>query len=176
MQLPDDRYTFSRTPRGYGSRKSRGGLTLSILIISVSVVVGILSLSHIVEINGGGNSRRDDILLLWDQRSYEDINKLCAEILADSPLNMEARIFNGFAYFYRGVSKFTLEDKIPLYNEAVKNLRIADLASEYPLKGSVHYVLAKTYYHKGRYFADLAIEYMKSAQALGYFGEDSEIR
>jgi tetratricopeptide (TPR) repeat protein len=173
MQLPDDRYTFSRTPRGYGSRKSRGGLTLSIFLIIISLVIGIVSLSRIVEINVGGGAHRDDILLLWEQRSYEEINTLCDEILAESPLNMEARIFNGFAYFYRGVAKFTLEDKIPLYNEAVKNLRIADLESEYPLKGSVRYILAKTYYHKGRYFADLAIEYMKSAQALGYFGDDS---
>ena len=123
--------------------------------------------------SGTALSQRDQLTEYWNERSYEAINRLCGEILADSPLDQEARIFNGLAYFYRGVAKFTLEDKIPLFNKAVENLRIADLTGNYPLKGSVHYVLAKTYYHKGRYFADLAIDYMLSAEGLGYEGEDS---
>lgn len=115
----------------------------------------------------------EEISLLWDQRRYEAINERCEDILIDDPLNQEALIFNGFSYFYRGVAKFTLEDKIPLFNEAIKNLRTADLVEDYPLKGAVRYILGKTYYQKGRYFADLAIKYMKSSMSLGYEGVDS---
>ncbi len=104
---------------------------------------------------------------------YEGINRILEPVLTENPLNQEALIYNGFSFFYRGIAKFTLEDKIPLFNEAIENLRKADIQNDYPLKGSVRYILAKTYYHKGRYYADLSVEYMLSALELGYTGEDS---
>lgn len=173
MQLPNDRYKFSRTPRGYGQKRKRAGLILSILIIFLSVGAGAYSLSRLFTNGSQTGAGEEEISLLWEQRRYEAINERCEEILVEDPLNQEALIFNGFSYFYRGISKFTLEDKIPLFNDAIRNLRIADLEKEYPLKGAVHYILAKTYYHKGRYFADLAIRYMESSLSLGYKGEDS---
>ena len=173
MQLPKDRYNFSRTTHGYGKRKSGGKIVISVIVIILSVSIGIFSVNRIIKVNGSELSQRDELKTLWEQKNYEELNRKCNQILETSPLDQEALIFNGFSYFYRGVAKFTLEDKIPLFNQAIENLRMADLNEDYPLKGSVRYVLAKTYYHKGRYFADLAINYMLSALSLGYTGEDS---
>ena len=173
MQLPKDRFNFSRASQGYGRRKSGLKMLVSGIVVVLSITVGALSINKIMQVNGNELSMREELKLLWEQMNYEQINLRCEEILDSSPLNPEALIYNGFSFFYRGVAKFTLEDKIPLFDQAIKHLRLADLVEDYPLKGSVHYILAKTYYHKGRYYSDLAIDYMLSSLELGYQGADS---
>ena len=173
MQLPKNRFNFSRASQGYGRRKSGLKIVVSSIVIILSITVGALSINKIIQVNGSELSLQEELSLLWDQMNYEEINLRCSELLETSPLNREALIYNGFSYFYRGVAKFTLEDKIPLFDQAIKYLRIADLSDDYPLKGSVQYILAKTYYHKGRYYSDLAIDYMLRSLNLGYQGTDS---
>ena len=173
MLLPKDRFNFSRTTHGYGKKKSRGKYLVSITVIVVSIFIGVISVQRIIHVNGTEISLHEELSIMWEQLDYEGINRICEPVLLNTPLNKEALIYNGFSYFYRGVAKFTLEDKIPLFNSAIENLRIADIDGDYKLKASVHYILAKTYYHKGRYYADLAVKFMLSAIDLGFTGEDS---
>ncbi|WP_319561598.1 tetratricopeptide repeat protein [Marispirochaeta sp.] len=173
MRLPKDRFNFSRVSQNYGRRKSGLKLVVSAIVVILSITIGAFSVNKIMRVSGNDLSMREELKVLWEQMNYEEINLRCAEVLESSPLNMDALVYNGLSYFYRGVAKFTLEDKIPLFDQAIEYLRLADLTAEYPLKGSVHYILAKTYYHKGRYYTDLAINYMLSSLDLGYQGIDS---
>ena len=68
---------------------------------------------------------------------------------------------------------YSLEDKIPLFDSAIVNLRKAMLHKNNGLKGKVEYVLGKAYYQKGKYYTDLAIRYLESSMESGYIGDDT---
>jgi len=110
---------------------------------------------------------------LWIDNKYRDLNEKCEGILLLRPLDAEALIYNGFAYFQLGIAQFTLEDQLPLLDLSITNLRKADLLKSHPLSGKVNYVLGKAYYHKGRFYMDEAINYMEKSISLGFLNDDS---
>jgi len=126
--------------------------------------------SGIADVSG---EHEQSIVELWDNRQYEEINELCEDVIKEQPMYYEALVFNGFSYFYRGAAMFSLEDKIPIFDKAIINLRKALLHKNNQLKGKVEYVLGKAYYQKGKYFTDLAIRYLEASMESGYTGEDT---
>ncbi len=110
---------------------------------------------------------------LWVDNKYRDLNEKCESILLLNPLDAEALLYNGFAYFQLGIAQFTLEDQLPLLDLSIVNLRKANLLKSHPLSGKVNYVLGKAYYHKGRFFMDEAINYMEKSINLGFLNDDS---
>ncbi len=110
---------------------------------------------------------------LWKDNKYRDLTEKCDTILLSRPLDPEALIYNGFAYFQLGIAQFTLEDQLPLLDLSILNLRKADLLKSHPLSGKVNYVLGKAYYHKGRFYMDEAIHYMEKSINLGFINDDS---
>jgi tetratricopeptide (TPR) repeat protein len=93
--------------------------------------------------------------------------------LADKPLELQTLLYNGFAYFYRGVNQFSFEEKIALFDRCIFNLRKAILLNAGEMQGRALYVLGKAYYYKGKYYADLTIEYLLKAEQNGYVGDDT---
>jgi len=110
---------------------------------------------------------------LWQNKEYVRINNVCEQHLSEHPLDAKYLAVNGFAYFYRGNSLYSLEDQIPLYDQAVVNLRKALIAPDPPMKGEIHYVLGKTYYHKGRFYVDQAVKHLKASIEAGYESIDT---
>ncbi len=179
MQLPESRYQFS------AKREERTGKLKLFLIITVLCVI-VASVVYVVFFRGGKTSKEvsqertevsekaEEASLeeLWKQKEFSKVNRICEEKLTEDPLNSQYLALNGFAYFYRGTSLYTLEDQIPQYDKAVKNLRKALVSSSPPMEGQIHYVLGKTYYHKGRFYIDLAITHLERANELGYDGVD----
>ena len=41
-----------------------------------------------------------------------------------------------------------------------------------PLQPEIHYILGKAYFHKGKFYADLAISHLLKARELGYVAAD----
>jgi tetratricopeptide (TPR) repeat protein len=109
---------------------------------------------------------------LWRNRLYDEVISRCDEQLEIEPLDPKVLAYRGFAYFYKGVSEVTLEERIPYLDEAIVSLRRAKLSPIGDWEPEVDYILGKSYYHKGKYYYDLTLEYLKTALAAGYQPED----
>ncbi|MEW5814916.1 MAG: tetratricopeptide repeat protein [Spirochaetota bacterium] len=171
MIYPENRFKFSARKK----KISSGFLKLLIII----AVAGLISVTLYIIIKGqifGIPLKRTNetrqIVDLWRNQKYEEVLKQAEVLLKKSPMNPVGLVFDGFAAFYIGVSKFSLEEKIPLFDRAVISLRKAELLNEKPFAGGIKYILGKTYYHKGKYYMDLAIQYLEKALDTGYAAKD----
>jgi len=113
-----------------------------------------------------------NVLELWKSGSYDEILANGAEELKRLPLDPGTLIFSGFAAFHKGVAEVTVEKKLPLINQSIVFLRQALLLPSVPLQPEIHYILGKAYFHKGKFYADLAIQHLLKAQELGYAASD----
>lgn len=110
---------------------------------------------------------------MWDNRDYAGIVDLSEQVLEKDSLHPTSLIFRGLALFYEAVTQFSLEDKLPLLDESIVNLRKALLFSKNALTPRIYYILGKAYYLKGKYYADLTIDYLQRSLDAGFEGEDA---
>lgn len=169
MILPN-RYNFRSRPR----RKITPGRILLVLIAAAIIAGGIIAWrGRVFQRVISPDETETSLEELWARQSYEELNERCEELLVDKPLNLEALVFNGFSYFYRGIAQFALEARIPLFDRAVVNLRKALIHKTPRYASEIHYVLGKSYHYKGKFYADLTITYLIESVALGYVREDT---
>ena len=172
MILPEDRYRFS-------GKKKRNLKPLIVIIacafVAVAAVVIILLNGNPIDKGLFGSEKEEEtkIETLWENQHYETINQICEVILNEDPMNQKALIYNGFSYFYRGASQYSLEEKIPLFDNAIVNLRKALLISDENIRGKVKYIMGKSYYQKGKFYSDLSIKYLEESIEDGYTGDDT---
>lgn len=114
-----------------------------------------------------------NILELWNNGSYDEILANGREELKQSPLDSGTLVFSGFAAFHKGVAEISVEKKLPLINQSIILLRKALLLSDVPLQPQIHYILGKAYFHKGKFYSDLAIAHLTKAVELGYTAPDT---
>lgn len=110
---------------------------------------------------------------LWKQGDYSGVLSWSNRVLDQDPLSLEALIYHGFASFYYGIGQYTPEEQLPVFDDAIADLRRALLFDDVPMKAQIQYVLGKTYYHKGRYYADLALRNLLASEEEGYEGDDT---
>jgi len=145
---------------------------LSGVIVLAIVLVFVFHLPS--RLFGGGNRREAPGRLpdLWKTGRYEEVISAADTVLKNDPLNAAALSFRGFAYFYRSVSENAPEEKMPYLDESIFSLRRARLVGA-PFGAETDYVLAKAYFHKGKYSYDQAIAFMEESLARGYVQKDS---
>lgn len=169
MILPESRNKFN-------SRNRKRGINPRVLlIVAVAVVAGVLAWqwSNIKSLFVKEPRPLERIEALWDEQRYEEINETCEELLKERPLHIQALLYNGFSYFYRGVNQFSFEEKIAFFDRSIANLRKANILEIGDMRGRALYVLGKAYYYKGKFYADLTIDYLEEAEKHGYVGDDS---
>jgi tetratricopeptide (TPR) repeat protein len=105
---------------------------------------------------------------LWQNRLYDEVIERCDARLQDAPLDPTVLAYRGFAYFYKAVSEVSLEERIPYLDEAIISLRRSKLAPDGSWDAETDYILGKVYYHRGKYYYDLTLDYLQSALAAGY--------
>jgi len=113
-----------------------------------------------------------NVLELWNNGSYDEILANGKEELKRLPLDSGTLVFSGFAAFHKGVAEVSVEKKLPLINQSVVLLRKALLLPNVPLQPEIHYILGKAYFHKGKFYADLAIRHLLKAREMGYSAAD----
>jgi tetratricopeptide (TPR) repeat protein len=169
MMLNADRYRYTRKK----PRRGRGLLFVAVVVIAAGAVL-LWQLGIFGRL--GGLFRRESEPLplseLWNNRLYEEIITRCDQRLEQDPLDTQALVFRGFSYFYRAVSEVTLEERIPFLDESIVSLRRALLAADNPWAIETDYVLGKAYYHRGKYYYDLTIDYLGRALESGYQADD----
>jgi len=143
-------------------------LVLGVVVVALAIYWGLAFLGA----RGAGAPSQVNILELWNSGDYDDILANATEQLKKDPLDQGALIFSGFAAFHKGVAEATVEKKLPLINESIVALRKALLLPNVPLKPQIHYILGKAYFHKGKFYADLAINHLLEARNLGYDASD----
>lgn len=139
-------------------------------IIFLSVAIFFLVRYFTSQITLG--STEVNVMELWNNGSYEEIITNGQEELKNHPMKVEALVFSGFAYFHQAIAEGTVEKKLPLINAAIFSLRKALIVFNPPLKPEIHYILGKAYFHKGKFYVDLAIKNLRQALEEGYTAED----
>lgn len=109
---------------------------------------------------------------LWKAGRYDELLAASDAMLKADPLAPGVLAYRGFAAFYRAVSATSAEEKAPWIDESIASLRRARLASN-ALAAETDYVLAKAYYHRGKYAYDQVIRYMDEALNRGFVQSDS---
>jgi tetratricopeptide (TPR) repeat protein len=147
-----------------------------VVLVLLIVVVGILAwrLEWISRLRGRLQPEQDFQSLneLWRNRLYDELISRCDAQMEDYPLDATLLAYRGFAYFYKAVSEVTLEERIPYLDEAIVSLRRSKLKPTGTWNAETDYILGKAYYHKGKFYYDLSLEYLSSALAAGYQRED----
>ena len=145
------------------------------IIIIVLIIVILLAAIIILKLDVFSIKKEDkhNLLELWNNNQYEEINNQCERILLKNPIETNVLIFNGFSYFYRSTTKYSIEKEIPLLDKAIINLRKAKIKKLNGLSGKVDYILGKIYYKKGMFYIDLSIKYLEDSIKEGYVGEDT---
>ncbi len=181
MQLPGDRFNFSMRPDVVEKRRKQRRILALILVVTLVLAFLLLIVTGKIPFFQFTSEDKDDkekveersLAELWEERDYLTINERCEEILETDPLSEEHLLYNGFAYFYRGSNQYTPEDQFPLFDQAVINLRKLLILKNPPEEGKIHYVLGKTYYHKGRFYLDLAVLHLQKSIELDYTAPDT---
>lgn len=145
---------------------------LMVLGIVVVLALGIYWTVVIFGSSGSANPSQVNVLELWNNANYDEILANGKEELKKSPLDPGTLIFSGFAAFHKGVSEVSVEKKLPLINQSIVLLRMALLLPNVPLQPEIHYILGKAYFHKGKFYSDLAIYHLLKAQEMGYSASD----
>jgi tetratricopeptide (TPR) repeat protein len=109
---------------------------------------------------------------LWRDHLYDEVIARADAVLKSEPLAPEALAYRGFSCFYKAVSEGNLEERIPFLEESIVSLRRLKLAGDNPWPLETDYVLGKAYYHKGKYYYDLALHYLQKALAGGFQASD----
>ncbi|MFP4266860.1 MAG: tetratricopeptide repeat protein [Spirochaetaceae bacterium] len=191
MQLPGDRFSFSEKPGRKARRRKRVRIVSVVFLCAAVGAAGLLFFTNKLsffssdegeqesaergtdEGDSGGEEEDTSIDKLWEQKDYVSINEKCAEVLEEEPLSARHLLYNGFAFFYRGANQYSPEDQIPLFDKAIINLRKLLVLDSPPEEGKIHYVLGKAYYHKGRFYLDLAVEHLEESVELGFTSSDT---
>lgn len=179
MILPQSRYH-----KRYRPEKNRKGFLLPLAVLIVLAVAAIAlfvisgkekavpdAVSELQESDKAGDTVDPEIL--WQEAEYASVVSWAEKELEKDPFLIEALLYHGFASFYLGTGQFTPEEQLPVFDKAIVSLRRALLFEDIPMKSQVYYLLGKTYYHKGRYYADLALQYLLESLAMGYEGDDT---
>jgi tetratricopeptide (TPR) repeat protein len=103
----------------------------------------------------------------WKQNRYDEVIRVTSRQLEDYPLDESALSLRGFAQFYLAVQTVSSERKNELLVAAIQDLRRALLLPEPRLETEIRYVLGKSYFHRGEFFYDSAVEQLQLAREGG---------
>ncbi len=170
MQLPGERFSFKQRRK---KKRISGKLILILMILAVSYpVYNLIKNDKITLPFDKKPGKNEKIVTLWENHQYAELIAYTDELLMKNSTDFNALVFNGFSNFYEGLSRFSLEERIPFIDRSVVTLRKALVFENQKLALEIYYVLGKAYYHKGHFYTDLAAKYLEKSIEGGFVGED----
>ncbi|MFW5775691.1 MAG: tetratricopeptide repeat protein [Spirochaetota bacterium] len=165
----------------YSQRTETGGQgqrrLIRLLVVGlglIGVVGGVVVALYAIDAVPFGIRRRDtELVTLWNESQYDEVENRASAILSDRPLDGEALTFSGFANFYLGIELVDRSLQRERLDRCIQLLRKALHVPRAPLAVQRDYVLAKAYYHKGEEYLDLSARYMERAITGGLEAPDS---
>jgi len=123
-------------------------------------------------VNAFGVSESYQLYELWRNGERQALIAAANETLEHRPMQPDALTLRGFAHFYTGMASNDRAERDSFLRAAVADLRRALLVEDPPMEAEIHYVLGKTYFHRGQFFYDLAVEELGEAAERGLHRED----
>lgn len=163
----------------YSARKNKGKsvfLILGGIVLAAAVFVVLFWMGQVSGFFSSLNNRRDskqEIESYFKQKNYDAVLQWSEKQLKEDPYDPFSLIMKGFASFYKGVSVSSLEQRYQYMNDAVFSLRKASHKNTSPFTPQLNYVLGKAYLQKGKFYADLAIKYLRKSLDQGYLADDT---
>ena len=172
MKFPENRYQFSNR-----REKKKVGKRWILVVVILVILLGGTGTFLMIRFSGsGGGEKRSEIELIyeyWQAKKYDSVIELCNKVRVEEPLQPRTLVLAGFAYFYKSLGEYSMEDKLALVDNSIFTLRKARIIENRPYKAEIEYILGKAYYQKGKFYLDQAIEHIKHSIDLGYVAEDS---
>jgi len=172
MLFPDKRYDFTSRRQ----RKSNLGSKLLIIIAAVIVIGGtaafFLIRSRSQNDTSNAISEFEAIYEYWKVNKYDNVIELSEKALSENPVNEKGLALGGFAYFYKALGEFSVEERLTLIDKAIVNLRKLSVLENNPYPEETEYILGKAYFHKGKYYTDQSIDHLKKSLDLGFQADD----
>ncbi|MFW6330042.1 MAG: tetratricopeptide repeat protein, partial [Alkalispirochaetaceae bacterium] len=119
-----------------------------------------------------GVSESYNLYELWRAGERDALIAAADEALETRPMQPDALALRGFARFYAGMASNDTQERETLLGESIADLRRALLVANPPMRGELHYILGKAYFHRGPFFYDLAVEELRESMDRGLRRED----
>jgi tetratricopeptide (TPR) repeat protein len=103
----------------------------------------------------------------WQAGNFTETVRSATDQLEQFPVDGTALALRGFSRFYLSLDAVEQDVRFELLEGATRDLRRALLAPDQGLRAEAHYVLGKTFFHRGAYFYRSAIRELETAQELG---------
>lgn len=172
MRHPESRYRSSTRRRAGGrSRLPIGAIVVVVVVILAGVGAYYAGAFEFLSLRQFDNQAA--LQELWSSGRYEDLIAEAENVLDTTPLDPAALVYGGFAYFYGGLGQVDAEDRMRYLSRATVLMRKALHLDYAPLRAEIHYVLGKSYYHRGSSYYDLVIEHLQRAVEMGYEATDT---
>ena len=171
MELPNNRYDFHKKRRP-GKKRKRVLILVLVLVAAGGSVSGFFVLRGNKQFSTDTLSESDMLYELWDARKYDGVIDICRKRLADNPVDPQALALSGFSHFYMALGEYSEEEKIAFIDQALIDLRKANIVESRPYPFEIEYILGKAYFHKGKFYMDQAIRHLTNAVEAGYIPQD----
>ncbi len=151
-------------------------LVLFLFIICVSALLFFIS-KFFTKSNTSSTPTNKTITSLWDKSEYEQVYSQTGILLEENNFNETALLYRGLSSFYLAISQTDTVLAQTYLDEGIHNLRMALHFASINVKPQISYILGKAYFQRNlfssyHYYADLAIEYLEQAAAMGYESTD----
>lgn len=166
----------NRSSRENGSGKRPGNTILALAATAatlVAIIVFFVAGGRIPSFGNHSGLASEDVEQLWSEQQFDLIISLTEEILVEEPLSAEALVFNGMAHYFHATSNVDSDRSREHLEKAVARLRRALVLEQTPHRREVEYTLGLTYFQRGEYYTDLAVDHLSRALELGF--EDAAI-
>jgi len=159
-----------------GRKDQRKGTILLFLILFLlltpvavwSIMRGVSHFSNHID----SNPSDQNLVKLWNSKDYETILFITEQNLDSNPMEPYSLLFFGLSSYYTALSQISVQEERFYLNKSIVALRKLLILDNIPKVEIVYYTLGKSYLLKGRFYADLALEYLRKAQGLGYENAD----
>lgn len=162
---------------GFSAASRRRAIRFAVVSswLAAFVLLGIFALrrgADLIQRRASAVSTALSVEDLWARGDYADVSRLAEERLAVDTMDRDALLFAGYSRYLLAISRLSAEERDSDLDLAVGYLRLLRARGGTPHPERVDYVLGKAYLTKGRYWSDLAVQYLESAVDAGYEPED----
>ncbi|WKC79161.1 tetratricopeptide repeat protein [Borreliella turdi] len=110
-----------------------------------------------------------DLLLLWDKKEYKEIIDYAENDIKNHRFDFNLNLLLGFSYFYYSLIVNEGYLKGEFLDKSIERLRFLISINNGVSIGPLYYILGKAYSHKGEFYSELAVKFLKKALSIDNF-------
>ncbi len=110
-----------------------------------------------------------DLLLLWDKKEYKEIIDYAENDIKNHRFDFNLNLLLGFSYFYYSLIVNEGYLKGEFLDKCIERLRFLISINNGVSIGPLYYILGKAYSHKGEFYSELAVKFLKKALSVDNF-------